>query len=497
MRVRLAIVLLLAALPAIASAAAGPSILGTARADFLGGTDGSDRIVARGGNDRISVEYDGGIDRISCGPGRDVVSVDARDRVETDCEVVSRRLHRDRQSNADSQHETQVEPDSFTVGATTVALFQNGRNRTGGAASIAFSTSKDGGRTWREGILPGLTLTSVPPGLATRASDPTLAYDGLHGVWLANTLALSPDSSRLTIHRSRDGLLWTGPMDAARAPAFDIAFDKNWLACDNGVTSPFRGRCYLAYTLVGEQEGEDDLAVQYSNDGGLTWSAAATVHTPVTGVIPVVQPNGALTLVFWAQRASSMLAVRSTDGGATLSAPVTIARIQAKPASPFRAPPVPAADLDGAGRVVAVWQDCRFHADCGSNDVVLSRSSDGAAWSQPVRVTRNGNAVMPTIGVDPGTGRLAIAYYALRPDGGVDADLVTSATGSSWSSPQRLNPRRMALTWMPETTLGRMLADYIGVTWSRGRPLVVYALASPPRNGKRRQAIYAASAPPK
>jgi hypothetical protein len=50
----------------------------------------------------------------------------------------------------------------------------------------------------------------------------------------------------------------------------------------------------------------------------------------------------------------------------------------------------------------------------------------------------------------------------------------------------------MPLEWMPETTLGRMLADYIGVTWVRGRPLVVYVLASPPRNGKLRQAIYAA-----
>ena len=68
---------------------------------------------------------------------------------------MSTRIHRDRQTNGDSQHESQVEPDSYTVGATTVALFQNGRNRTGGAASIAFSTSRDGGRTWREGILPG------------------------------------------------------------------------------------------------------------------------------------------------------------------------------------------------------------------------------------------------------------------------------------------------------------------------------------------------------
>jgi hypothetical protein len=487
---RVAIVLLLAVPPTVAFAAAQPLILGSTRADLLVGRDGSDRIVARAGADRISAEYDGGIDRISCGPGRDVVAIDARDRVERDCEVVSTRVHRDRQSNVDSQHESQVEPDSYTFGATTVAVFQNGRNRTGGAASIAFSTSKDGGRTWRQGILPGLTLTSTPPGAATRASDPTVAYDSLHGVWLANTLAIASDSTRLTIHRSRDGLVWTGPIDAARAPAFDIAYDKNWLACDNTAASPFYGRCYLAYTLVGEQQGDDSLAVQHSIDGGVTWSAAATARVPVTGVIPVVQPNGALTLVFWSQRASSMVAVRSTDGGLTLGEPVTIAPIQAKPASPFRAPPVPAADVDGAGRVIAVWQDCRFRPDCQANDVVFSRSSDGVTWSPPARATRNRNAVMPTIGAEPGTGRLAIAYYTLRPDG-VDAELVTSRDGSSWSSPQRLTPRRMPLTWMPETTLGRMLADYIGVSWSRGRPLVIYALASPPRKRKLRQAIYA------
>ena len=78
---------------------------------------------------------------------------------------------------------------------------------------------------------------------------------------------------------------------------------------------------------------------------------------------------------------------------------------------------------------MAVWQDCRFRTRSASgNDVVFSRSADGTTWSPPVRVTRGRNAVMPTIGVEPGTGRLAIAYYVIRPDG-VDAELVTSADG--------------------------------------------------------------------
>ena len=485
---RLAIAVLVVALPAVAEGAVRATVLGTQRADFLVGTESSDRILARGGNDRIAAEYDGGIDRISCGAGQDVVVADARDRVESDCEIVSRRIHRDRHVNPESQHESEVEPDSLTVGQTTVAVFQVGRNRTGGAASIGFSTSKDGGRTWREGTLPGLTTNTTPRGPSARASDPVVAYDATHGVWLANTLAIAADATRLTIHRSIDGLAWSGPTDAALSRTSTLAYDKNWLTCDNGAASPFRGRCYLAYTLVGERE--DDVALQHSDDGGRTWSPAVTQRITVTGVIPVVQPDGRLVLAFWSAR-TGMVAVTSTDGGATLGSPVTISDLRAKDARPLRAPPLIAADLDAEGRVVVVWQDCRFNAGCRANDVVLSRSSDGTTWSPPARVTSGRDAVMPTLGVEPGTGRIAIVYYVIRPNG-IDAELVTSADGARWSAPRRLNPRRMPLEWMPDTTLGRMLADYIGVSWSRGRPLVVYALASPPRNGKLHQAIYAA-----
>jgi hypothetical protein len=487
MRRRAAIALLLAALPAVATAAARPAIEGTARADLLVGGDGSDRLVARAGNDRIAVEYDGGIDVVSCGPGRDIVAADLRDRIGSDCEIVSRRVHRDRHTNSDGQHESEVEPDSLTVGQTTVAVFQVGRNRSGGAASIGFSTTRDAGRTWREGLLPGLTPLTRPPGLATRASDPVLAYDAAHGLWLASTLAISAGVTRLAIHRSSDGLTWTGPIDAAIASAAELAYDKNWVTCDNGATSPFRGRCYLAYTLVGDPF--DDVAVQRTDDGGRTWSAPVTRPLPVTGVIPVVQPDGKLVLAFWSGR-TGMVAVTSTDGGATLGEPALISELTARSARPLRAPPLIAADVDGQGGVVVVWQDCRFRSGCAANDVVISRSADGRTWTTPSRVTAGRNAVLPPIGVEPGSGRLAVAYYAIHPDG-IDAEVVTSADGVRWAAPQRLNPRRMRLDWLPETTLGRMLADYIGVSWVRGRPLVVYALASPPRNGKLRQAIYA------
>ncbi|HUQ22004.1 MAG TPA: sialidase family protein [Gaiellaceae bacterium] len=488
MRLRLAIVVLAAALPAVATGAAQKTVLGTERADFLAGTEKSDRILARGGNDRVAAEYDGGLDRVTCGAGRDVVVADARDRIDPDCEVVSRRIHRDRHANIESQHESEVEPDSQTVGQTTVAVFQVGRRGDGGAASIGFSTSKDGGRSWREGLLPGLTVNTAPRGPSAKASDPVVAYDAAHGVWLANSLAIAGDATRLTIHRSPDGVSWTGPIDAAVLRAQHLAYDKNWLTCDNGPTSPFRGRCYLAYTLIGERE--DDLAVQRSDDGGRTWSQPVTSHLPVTGVIPVVRPDGMLVLVFWSGR-SGMVAVSSTDGGVTLGPAVVISDLKTHDTKPLRAPSLVAADVEPSGRIVAVWQDCRFRAACTANDVVLSRSTDGTTWSPPARVTTGRSIAVPTIGVEPGTGRLAIAYYAIQPNG-IDAELITSADGVRWTVPQRLNARRMPLAWLPDTTLGKMLADYIGVSWSRGRPLVVYALASPPKQDEFRQAIYAA-----
>ena len=49
----------------------------------------------------------------------------------------------------------------------------------------------------------------------------------------------------------------------------------------------------------------------------------------------------------------------------------------------------------------------------------------------------------------------------------------------------------MLPAWLPNTVSGRMLADYISVHYAGSRPLVVWALASPPVGTSLRQAIYA------
>jgi hypothetical protein len=459
-------------------------------ADFLNGGPGRDLVNGGDGNDRITVEYDGARDRVTCGRGLDTVTADLTDSVVPDCELVSRRLSRDPYHDSTGQHESEVEPDSFTFGRTTVAAFQVGRHSEGGADNIGFAVSKDDGRTWLSGFLPGLTRSGTPPGTAARVSDPAVGYDSVHGSWLMASLVIQGDVTQLSVSRSTDGRAWSAPVVAAEAPGRggDIAFDKEWVACDNGPTSPLEGRCYVVYSDVAHG---DVIAAKYSVDGGQTWSAQAQIsQTDGVGAIPVVRPNGDLVVVYLAHE-SRIEAGVSTDGGASFAPPSVVSPVTAHPERRLRFFTLPSADADGAGKVWATWHDCSFSAGCASNEVVVATSADGHTWSPPVAVTSGRDALIPTIGIDRESGRAAIAYYTVGASG-IDAELVESLpNGSGWSAPRRLTAQTMHRDWLPDTASGRMLADYISLHYAGGRPLVVWALASEPAHGLVHQAIYA------
>ncbi len=465
------------------------TLVGAAGSDFLHGGAGRDLLDGGTGDDRIAAQYDGSRDTVRCGSGHDVVNADLLDAVAADCELVGRRLSRDPYTNPDSQHETEVEPDSLTVGRTTVATFQVGRRFDGGAANIGFAVSSDDGRTWRSGLLPGLTRASRPAGRHERASDPVVAYDASSGAWLISTLAIEGQSTRLTISRSTDGVSWSNPVVAVEGiSSREVALDKNWIACDNGPASSFRGRCYLAYTDI---ERGDALGVVGSTDGGLTWAPPVLASaTNVVGVFPVIRPTGELVVPFlWNGRRIG--AAVSTDGAASFGPPVVAADIQVRSARGLRFFALPSADVDPSGRVWVTWHDCRFSSGCASNSVVVSTSTDGQAWTAPSAVTSGRNAMLPAIGIHPRTGRVAIAYHVVRP-GGIDVERIESRVGTSgWGPPSRLSAETMPRTWLPGTESGRMLADYISVHYAGARPLVVWVLASEPVGASLRQAIYA------
>jgi hypothetical protein len=495
------LVLLLALV--LAAPAAAATIAGTVHGELLVGSPAPDRIRAGAGADFVQAAF-GGVDTVDCGAGNDLASADLGDRV-TGCETIVRRLSVDTGTNSDSQHETAVEPDSVSFGSTIVSVFQLGRRSAGAAASIGTAVSRDAGRTWLRSSLPGVTVGSRPAGVELAASDPTVAYDAAHNTWLAGALTIDSGGSHIYVARSTDGLHWSLPVVVAGGPLLD----KDWFVCDNGAASPFRGRCYAEYT-------DDDLnqtVSQFSNDGGATWSAPVRAASTLVGTQPVVRPDGTLVVVAgdYADEdalSGSIVAVRSTDGGATF-ARTTVSTLEAHDNAPMRAIALPSVDIDSAGTIYASWHDCRFRPGCTANDLVLSTSPDGGlTWTPPARipiapVSSATNVFIPGLGADPAhPGHLALVYaydrttacrngactlgigFTTSPDG-----------GATWTPERRLHAQPMSTNWLPRAEGGRMVGDYFSTSFAGNRVVPVFALATSPLEGRFREAIFATSLP--
>jgi hypothetical protein len=423
--------------------------------------------------------------------------------------VSLRRLSSDPFTNSTSQHRTEVEPDTFAFGSTIVSVFQVGRFFDGGSDDIGFATSNNNGATWQSGLLPGIT-GFAGGGAFSRVSDPSVAFDAKHNAWLVSSLVLNGNAAAgVVTSRSLDGgHTWSAPATVTMAGSVD----KNWIVCDNTASSPFFGRCYTEWDVT---SSSDLILMSTSADGGLTWSSALASSDSAHGWggQPVVQPNGTVIVPYMTPAVDAIRSFSSVTGGSSWSGSVPVASLSDHPvAGSLRTEPLPSAGVDAAGKVYVVWQDCRFRANCASNDLVLSTTTQEGypAWSAVTRVTIDPvtstvDHFIPGLAVNTATSgtstHLGLAYYyypntACDPTTcQLDVGYVTSANGgSTWSSPTQL-AGPMLVTWLPDTTLGRMVGDYISSSYVRGGVLPVFASASAPLGGLFDESIFAPSSP--
>lgn len=421
-------------------------------------------------------------------------------------------------TNTDSQHRTQVEPDTFAFGNTIVSAFQSGRFFDGGASNIGFATSTNGGKTWVHGFLPGTTVNATPPGIYARASDASVAYDAAHKVWIISFLGLKspvPSVVDVLVSRSTDGgLTWGDPVAVNATGAFN---DKNWSVCDDTPSSPHFGNCYTEFDNASLGDLEQ---MSTSTDGGLTWGATKPTADSVSGIggQPVVQPNGTVIVPFVDLSTPNFLfaigAFESTDGGVSWSATTFVSEADfhnPNPGGPLdgiRADiPLPSAETDRSGKVYVAWSDCRFEASCSSSDIVLSSSSDGLTWSPVSRVPIDpiGSPVdhfIPGLAVDRSTsGRhahLGLAYYYYPQTNctvstcQLKVGFISSTNaGASWSHSEQL-AGPMNLTWLASTSQGFMVGDYISTSIVPGDndATPVFNVAFAPGGGLFNEATY-------
>ena len=398
-------------------------------------------------------------------------------------------------ASATTNHQTEVEPDTFSNGSTIVAAFQVGRVYDGGACAIGFATSTNNGASWTSGLLPGLTKYTGG-GTYARATDAAVAYDAKHNVWMISSLVLTETGGvkGVAIYTSRStdgGLTWGTPVLTENS---SISPDKNWIVCDNTATSPFYGNCYTEWDDNG---AGNRLYMSTSTDGSLTWGTPKTNGSGVIGGQPVARPDGTVIVPTANANETAIGAFNSTNGGGSWSAVTTIATIRHHTvAGSLREGPLPSAEIDGSGTVYVAWADCRFRTACRTNDIVITHSlnATGTSWSTisrvPIDATNSGiDHFIPGLAINKATSgataQLGLTYY-FYPSGSTQLSVgFTSSTnaGSTWSTPQTI-ASGMPSTWTATTSQGRMVGDYISTSFgSDNLAHGVFATASAPSSG--------------
>jgi hypothetical protein len=306
--------------------------------------------------------------------------------------------------------------------------------------------SNDGGATWCcASNLNGSSLGTLIPGVTRltggqydAAGDPAVAFDS-HGNVYYSGLGFDRTAPPNTVSVNKGtfdnngNLTWGPPTFINQTNAPSTINDKEWIAVDSHVTSPFRDRVYVTWTrfIFNPVHGnyvQSPIAVSFSADGGRTFSSPQLIVGNVLygqGSRPVVGPDGTV-YVFW--DASTRLAtldsiwvVKSKDGGVTWSKPVAISElVDIIPAAntAFRVNSYPAAAAAPNGDLYVTWSSllsdstgglCPARTNTGCHSAaLLSKSTDGGTtWSAPV-------LAFPS--VDTST-RTAQGYPVTQPDG--------------------------------------------------------------------------------
>jgi len=402
-------------------------------------------------------------------------------------------------TNPTSQHATIVEPDTYSFGSSIVAAAQWGRFTDGGASDIGVSVSTNNGSSWTAQALPGITVYSTPAGPYARISDPSVAYDAAHNVWMVSGLALDASLNGVAVTLSRStngGATWNSANNVAVAGAGEN-FDKNWTVCDNTPTSRFYGSCYTQFDDFGHG---NLLKIYFSRDGGLTWKASKTPRVGVIGGQPLTLPNGNVVVPIDNASETALGYTVSTNGGVKFGQAFTITAItSANDPGNIRSGPLPSAEISGDGKIYVVWEDCRFRSGCTQNDLVYTTSTNGTTWSAVQRIPidtipSTADYFIPGVAVDKNTSganiHVAVAYY-YYPNVActfatcqLDVGYISSTNGgTSWSAATQLRGP-MTMSWLPNTTQGRMVGDYISTSFdASGLAHPVFAEAYAPPTG--------------
>jgi hypothetical protein len=193
----------------------------------------------------------------------------------------------------------------------------------------------------------------------------------------------------------------------------------------------------------------------------------------------------------------------SHDGWVTWGPQVTIGQFLGSEVPGMRTGGLPAAAIDPVtGDMYAVWQDTRF-SSAGLNDIAFSVSADGGAtWSAPRAVDPEAAGLdrfTPAVAAYGGT--VYVSYRTRGASGtapAVTEDLVASADGGATFGRERQvgPPSAIASAAVSDEAPPPVAfyGDYMGLSATRGRAELAWALSSrPPKGELYHQALWGAT----
>ncbi|MBS0212365.1 MAG: exo-alpha-sialidase [Proteobacteria bacterium] len=371
-----------------------------------------------------------------------------------------------------------------------VGVWQQDRWSGGGSRGLMSAASFDGGKTWARTPLP-MSLcgggTAANGGAYPLASDPWVSI-GPTGIVFASGLSFGAavpggTNSAILAARSLDGgRTWQNPSTLIVDGA-TFTNDKDAITAD----PTNQNMVYAVWDRGPTNTNQAPATFARSSDAGVTWQAPTTIYDPgvnaqTIGNEIVVLPNGTLVDLFTQinylpnnQQSAEALIARSSDQGATWTAPVKIADLLTVGATdPFTG----AAVRDGSdlpqmaaapnGALFVTWADGRFTN--GAHDAIaLSWSTDGGStWTAPADInpTDPAEAFEPSIHVRP-DGTIAVAYYDFRYDTANNGTLPTvlwltgSTDATHWTENAVTPPFDLNIA---PNAKGLFLGDYQGLT---------------------------------
>lgn len=322
-------------------------------------------------------------------------------------------------------------------------------------SNVTASTT-DGGASWRTSTIP--RISKCTGGTSDQVVDPWASI-GANGVAYFASLPLSV-SGFLVNHSADGGATWSSP--ATADPKAGLTDDLPYVLADPAHASRAL-LTWLRFKYTGSTQTGGDVRFSRTLDGGRTFSRPVVVHGPPPGRVGLESrvfqlPNGTLLDVFSEAAAQPVTApqiayaARSRDGGATWSAPTTIATFGQDPIlDPDTGKPryqfcclFGAATGPGGRSYVAYTKVTGVH----SGRVVVVRSLDGGRSWRPPKVVANvpAQTLEPAVAV-AGDGTVGVTWYDFRNDRSGDRGLTTDYwfaysrdAGKTWSQHHLAGP---------------------------------------------------------